>query len=156
LQTISPLYFRTFFNNHIFFPFLLIVKPKTCSKIKQKGEFFMIMMLLRWVLFALAVMLVAWIIPGISVENIWAALGLAAIIGLVNLLIKPVLSLITMPVNFLTLGLFGVVLNALLLMLAGYFAPGVAISGFWPALFGSLLLGLIGGAIYQIPEVNRV
>ncbi len=116
----------------------------------------MIMTLLRWVLFSLAVMLTAWIIPGIDVENFWAALLLAAVIGLINMFIKPLLSMITMPINFLTLGIFGIVLNALLLMLAGYFAPGVEISGFLPALLGSLLLGLMGGAIYQIPEANRV
>lgn len=112
----------------------------------------MIMMILRWVLFALAVLLVAWIVPGISVENFPAALLLAFVMGFINMFIKPVLGLITLPINILTLGIFGLILNALLFMLAGYFAPGVAISGFWPALLGSLILAFLGGAILQIPN----
>lgn len=109
-------------------------------------------MILRWVLFALAVMLTAWIIPGISVENFPSALLLAFIMGFINMFIKPVLGLITLPINILTLGIFGLILNALLLMLAGYFAPGVTIEGFLPAFLGSLLLAFLGSAIYQIPD----
>lgn len=112
------------------------------------------MMILRWILFALAVMLVAWLVPGIEVENFPAALLLAFIIGLINMFIRPVLGLVTLPLNILTLGIFGFILNALLLMLAGYFAPGVQIDGFWPALLGSLLLAFLGGAILSIPDRN--
>lgn len=109
-------------------------------------------MILRWVLFALAVMLTAWIIPGISVENFPAALLLAFVMGLINTFIKPVLTLVTLPINILTLGVFGLIINALLFMLAGYFAPGVSIDGFMPAFLGSLLLAFLGSAIFQIPE----
>lgn len=109
-------------------------------------------MILRWVLFALAVMLTAWIIPGISVENFPAALLLAFVMGLINTFIKPVLTLVTLPINILTLGIFGLIINALLFMLAGYFAPGVSIDGFMPAFLGSLLLAFLGSAIFQIPE----
>lgn len=109
-------------------------------------------MILRWVLFALAVMLTAWIIPGISVENFPAALLLAFVMGLINTFIKPVLTLVTLPINILTLGVLGLIINALLFMLAGYFAPGVSIDGFLPAFLGSLLLAFLGSAIFQIPE----
>ncbi len=111
-------------------------------------------LILRWILFALAVMLAAWIIPGISVENFPAALLLAFIMGLINAFIKPLLMLITLPINVLTLGIFGLIINALLFMLAGYFAPGVSISGFLPALLGSLLLTFLGAAIFKIPDSN--
>ncbi|MCD8025220.1 MAG: phage holin family protein [Candidatus Gastranaerophilales bacterium] len=106
-------------------------------------------MILKWALFALAVMLVAWIVPDVSVENFQSALLLAFIMGLINLFIKPFLSLITLPINFLTLGLFGLILNSGLFMLAGYFVPGVSINGFIPAFLGSLILGFLGGIIYQ-------
>lgn len=107
-------------------------------------------LILRWVLYALAVMLVAWIIPGISVENFQSALLLSFIIAIINVLIRPILQFITLPINFLTLGIFGLILNALLLMLAGYFAPGVSIEGFLAAFLGSLLLAFLGGGISQI------
>lgn len=107
-------------------------------------------LILRWLLFALAAMFVAWIIPGIEVENFPSALLLAFIMGLINMFIRPILGLITLPVNLLTLGIFGLILNALLFMLAGNFAPGVSIDGFWPALFGSLLLSFLGSGILQI------
>ncbi len=110
------------------------------------------MMILRWILFALSVMLAAWLIPGISVENFPAALLLAFIIGLINVFIKPILGLITLPINVLTLGIFGLILNALLFMLAGYFAPGVSIDGFLSAFLGSLLLAFLGSAIFQITD----
>ncbi len=109
-------------------------------------------MILRWVLFALAILLTGWLIPGISVENFQSALLVAFIMGLINIFIKPLLLIITLPVNILTLGLFTFVLNALLFMLAGFFAPGVSISGFLPAFLGSLMLAFLGSAIFQIPE----
>lgn len=109
-------------------------------------------LLLRWVLFALAVMLIAWLIPGINVENFQSALLIAFVMGLINAFIKPLITLITLPVNILTLGIFGLIINALLFMLAGYVVPGVSISGFWPALFGSVLLAFISGPISQIPD----
>lgn len=109
-------------------------------------------LILRWVLFALCVMLTAWIIPGIFVENFQSALLIAFIIGLINASIKPFLMIITLPVNILTLGILGLVINALLFMLAGYFAPGVQIEGFWSALWGSLMLTFLGGIIFKIPE----
>ncbi len=109
-------------------------------------------MILRWILFTLAVMLVAYIIPGITVEGFMAAFILSVVIGLINVFLRPLLTFITLPINFLTLGLFGLILNALLLMLAGYIAPGVTIEGFWPALWGSLLLGILGGGISLIGD----
>lgn len=109
-------------------------------------------LILRWVLLALAVMFVGWIIPGISVENFQSALLLAFVIGLINMFIKPILTFITLPVNILTLGIFGLILNALLFMLAGNFVPNVDIDGFLSAFLGSLLLSFLGSVIYQIPE----
>ena len=111
-------------------------------------------LILRWILFALCVMLAAWIIPGISVENFQSALLVSFIMGLINASIKPFLMIITLPVNILTLGILGLVINALLFMLAGYFAPGVTIEGFLPALLGSLLLAFLGGVIFKITDKN--
>ena len=110
--------------------------------------------ILRWVLFTLAVMLTAYIIPGFSVDGFISALILSLLFGFINTFIKPFLSLITFPVNFLTLGIFGIVLNALLFMLAGYFAPGVSIDGFMPAHLASLLVGILGGLFAIMPATK--
>ena len=111
--------------------------------------------ILRWLAYTLAIMLIAWIIPGISVSSIWAALLVVVIMGLINIFLRPLLTFVTLPINFLTLGLFTFVLNALLFMLAGYIAPGFSVDGFWSALLGSLLLSLLSLPINKIGE-NKV
>lgn len=110
------------------------------------------MMILKWVLFALAIMLTAWLIPGIMVESFPTALLAAFVMAIINVFIKPFLLIITLPVNILTLGIFTFILNTLLFMLMGYFVPGVEIDGFWSALLGSLMLAFLGGIIYQVPD----
>ncbi len=101
-------------------------------------------LILRLVFFALAIMLIGWLVPGIGVANFVAALLMTLVIALINIFIRPLIEFISMPVNYLTLGLFGLVINALLFMLAGYFVPGISIDGFLSALIGSLLLAVLG------------
>ena len=72
------------------------------------------------------------------------------LIALINTFIKPLLQLITLPINILTLGLFSLVINALMLMLAGWIAPGFEVEGFLSALFGSLLLSLFALGVSRI------
>ena len=110
----------------------------------------MLYTLLRWALFAMAIMLIAWIVPGIGVSGFLSALIVALVMGIINAFIKPVISLITLPVNFFTLGLFGLVVNALLFWLAGVIVPGFEVSGFLSALLGSILLSLLGVLINKI------
>lgn len=100
-------------------------------------------MIIKWVFFALALMLTAWLIPGISVSTIWAAMLACVIIAIINIFIKPVLLLLTLPVNLVTIGLFTLVINALLFMLAGWVAPGLEVDGFLSALFGSAVFSVL-------------
>lgn len=100
-------------------------------------------LILRWILAAVAIMLVAWIIPGISITGFKSAMGVVIVMALVNSVIKPVVKFISLPLNILTLGIFGVIVNALLFMLVAKFAPGFQIDGFWSALFGAGLTGII-------------
>ena len=108
--------------------------------------------ILRWILFALAVMFTAWLIPGISVDGFWSALWVCVILGIINVFIKPLIFLISLPINILTLGLFGFVINALLLLLAGHITPGFSVGGFWSALLGSIVLSILGVAVNQIGD----
>lgn len=106
--------------------------------------------ILRWIAFALAIIFVAWIIPGISVDNFLSAMLVCIVLALINTFIKPLLQIISFPINVLTLGLFTLVINALLLMLAGYITPGFEVEGFMSALFGSILLSLLSLGINKI------
>ena len=103
----------------------------------------MLFLLIRWLFFAGALLFTAWIIPGISFVGIKSALLAAFVMGLVNVFIKPVLILFTLPINLLTLGLFTFIINALMLLLVAKLVPGFTIISFWAALLGSILLSII-------------
>ena len=107
-------------------------------------------LLVRWILFALAIVFVAWLVPGIEVENFQSAMLVTVIIALINIFIRPLIVFITLPINILTLGIFTLVINALLLMLAGYLAPGVDVEGFLSAFIGSVVLAFLGLIINMV------
>ena len=102
----------------------------------------MIRLLIRWILYAAGLIFTAWIIPGIEINTVWTAMFACVIIALINTFIKPVLNLITLPINIITIGLFSLILNALLFMLAGWITPGVEIDGFLSALLGSVVFSV--------------
>ncbi len=95
--------------------------------------------LLRWVFNALTVMLVAYVVPGVRVVSFWSALLAALVIGIINALIRPLILLLTLPVNILTLGIFTFVINALMFWLASTIVKGFSVDGFGPAFWGALL-----------------
>lgn len=103
----------------------------------------MFVLFLKWVGLALAMMFVGWIVPGITISNFVTALIAAAVIALVNIFIKPILVFLTLPINILTLGIFILVINALLFMFVAYLVPGVEVNGFWSAFIGALLLSIL-------------
>ena len=88
--------------------------------------------------------------PGITITGVVAALVLAVVLGVINAFIKPILVALTMPLTVLTLGLFSLVLNTLLIMLAAAVVPGVDIANFWWALLFGIVLGLITGFFKKI------
>jgi putative membrane protein len=100
-------------------------------------------LLLRWVINALALLVVAYIVPGFHVASFYTALMVALILGIINAVIRPILLLLTLPVTVLTLGLFALILNALLILFVSSIVKGFTIDGFWPALVGGTLLWLI-------------
>ncbi len=93
---------------------------------------------------AAALWVAAWIVPGIAVDTTGALLVAALVFGLVNTFIKPVAHLLALPVTILTLGLFALVVNALLLWLTAAVVSGFSITGFWPALLGAIIVSLVG------------
>ncbi len=107
-------------------------------------------LLLRWLISAAALMLIAYYIPGIAVANFYAALVAALILGLINALIRPFLILLTLPINILTLGLFTLVINALMFWMASSVVKGFFVAGFWPAFWGALTMWLISWAVNSL------
>jgi len=97
-------------------------------------------LLLRWLINALALLLVTELLVGFSVDTFYHALIAALILGLINAIIRPVLLILTLPVNILTLGLFTFVVNALMILLMGTIVKGVEIEGFWTALAAAVVL----------------
>ena len=93
----------------------------------------------RWILSALALLAVAYVIPGIYLAGIGKALLAALILGLVNALLRPILILLTLPITVLTLGLFMIVINGLLFYFVSGLIPGFEVTGFWTAVLGALV-----------------
>ncbi|GAA4324520.1 phage holin family protein [Pigmentiphaga soli] len=107
-------------------------------------------LLLVWLLNAVALLIVAYLLPGIAVASFGSALIAALVLGLLNSLVKPVLVLLTLPITIVTLGLFLIVLNALLFWFAGSILKGFQVNGFWWAVAGALLYSLISGVLSSI------
>lgn len=108
--------------------------------------------LINWLLYALAIGISAYILPGVRLEGFFAALVTAAILGLVNGVLRPILFIFTLPLTILTLGLFTFVLNALMVLLAAAIVPGFTVHGFWWALLFSLVLSIL---VYFVGEATE-
>jgi putative membrane protein len=98
------------------------------------------MFLLRWFTNALLVILVTYVVPGISVESFWTALLVALILGVLNAIVRPILVILTLPITLLTLGLFTFVINGALFWLVSTVVKGFNVDGFWAAFLGAAVL----------------
>ncbi len=104
-------------------------------------------LLLVWLINAVALLAVAYLVPSISVDSFTTALVAALVLGLMNTIVRPVLVLLTLPVTLLTLGLFILVINGLLFWLVGSFIEGFVVGGFWAGLLGAVVYSLISWAM---------
>ena len=107
----------------------------------------MIRLLIVWLINALALMAVAYLMPSIQVSSFGAALVAALVLGLVNAVVRPVLVLLTLPVTILTLGLFIFVLNGLLFWMVGSWLQGFWVGGFWAGVLGAIVFSIISWAL---------
>ena len=99
---------------------------------------------------ALAVYFTAWMLPGITVKSYWAAVGVAFVIAVLNVLVKPLLVLLTIPVTALTLGLFLLVIDAIIVLLAGKLLSSFQVDGFWWALLFSVIVSVVTNLLYNL------
>ena len=107
----------------------------------------MVKLLVRWLLLAAALLLVAYLYPGVSITSFGAAMIAALVLGLLNTVVRPLLVLLTLPVTLITLGLFLFVINALMFWAAAGVLDGFQVDGFLAALVGSLIYSLCGMVI---------
>ncbi len=105
---------------------------------------------IKWVLFALLIMAIAFFIPGITISGFISAMIVVVIMSLINLLVRPIVEFISLPLNFITLGLFSLIVNALLFLLIAKFSPGFEIAGFWSGFWGALVLSIFTPLIDKI------
>lgn len=104
--------------------------------------------LVKLLLSAVAVVLAAYFIPGVHLSGFVAAVIFAVVLAVVNLVLKPILLILTLPINILTLGLFTLVVNAALILVAVWVAPGISVDGFIPALFFGIALAIVEAILH--------
>lgn len=106
--------------------------------------------LINWLVSAFAILVTAYLLPGVHVQSLTAALVAAVVLGVINAFIKPILIILTLPINILTLGLFTFVINALVIILTADIVPGFKVDGFWWALLFSIVLSLINSFLHKL------
>jgi putative membrane protein len=106
--------------------------------------------LVRLLVTALAAMLTAYLLPGVTIRDFISALVLALVLAILNVLVKPILILLTLPATIFTLGLFLLVINAIIILLASELVRGFSVDGFWWALIFSLVLTVVNGIMHSI------
>ena len=108
--------------------------------------------LLKILLTAVAVLVIAYLLPGVDVDDYGTAIWVAFIVGILFSILKPILVILTLPVTILTLGLFLFVINAALILLANHWIDGFSVSGFWTALLFSILLSFFESVLQKLIE----
>ncbi|MDN3725221.1 phage holin family protein [Aequorivita sp. SDUM287046] len=112
-------------------------------------------LLIKLLLTALAVVILAKILPGVAVEGYGSAIIVAIVIALLRLLIKPILVLLTLPITIVTFGLFLLIINAIIILMADYFVGGFEVSSIWWALLFSLLLSLFQSILFSLLKEDK-
>jgi putative membrane protein len=105
-------------------------------------------LLLRLIVMTIAVVITSYVLPGVELDGFWTALIVAIVLSVLNVFLKPILVVLTIPVTILTFGLFLLVINALLILLASRLIPGFQVHGFWWALAFSVILTLINSIFH--------
>ena len=115
-------------------------------------------LIIRWIVNALALLALAYLLPGIVVSGFYAALIAALVLGIINAILRPILIVLTLPITLITLGLFTFVINGFLFWFAGTIVKGFEVQGFWTALLGALIMACVNALIPSKKKhvVNRV
>ncbi|MAP80523.1 MAG: hypothetical protein CL526_05490 [Aequorivita sp.] len=107
-------------------------------------------LILKLLLTALAVIILANILPGISVDGYFSAIIVAIVLAFLRLIVKPILVILTLPITIVTFGLFLLIINAIIVLMAGYFVGGFTVASIWWALLFSLLLSFFQSILFSL------
>lgn len=111
--------------------------------------------ILRLLLTTLAVLVISYLLNGVTVESFGAALLVAIVLGLLKITVRPILFILTLPITIITLGFFLLVINALVIMLADYFVTGFEVNGFWTAMLFSIILSIFQAILYKLIKSDK-
>jgi len=107
-------------------------------------------LVVRWLILTLSILLASYLINGIEVSGFLSAILAAGALGFLNVFFRPVLLILTLPINILTLGLFTFVINAVILKMVSGVIPGFQVHGFWPAVFGALVISAFNWILHTV------
>lgn len=108
--------------------------------------------IIKLLLSGLAVVITSYVLSGVQVEDYFTAIIVAAIVSLLNVLLRPILVILTIPITVVTLGLFLLVINAIIILIADYFIPGFVVYSFWWALLFSVILTIVNSIFEEISK----
>lgn len=111
--------------------------------------------ILKTLLTAAAVLVLAYVLPGVGVESYWFAIIVAVVLAILRAIVKPILVILTFPITVVTLGLFLLVINAIIIMMADYFIDGFAVKNIWWALLFSLLLSFLQSILHSMLKGDK-
>jgi len=112
----------------------------------------MINLLVLWFLTAITFIITAYFVPGFKVDGLTTALFAAAVVGFFNIFLKPILLILTLPINILTLGLFTFVVNAIVLKISAGLIGGFSIDSWWSAIFGAVILVIVQSLVFRLMD----
>ena len=111
--------------------------------------------LVKLVVSTLAVIITSFILPGVEIKSAFTGVLVAAVLALLNAVVKPLLIILTIPITLFTLGLFLLVINAGIILLADKIVPGFSVNGFWSALFFSIIVALVTAILENLSKKNE-
>ena len=112
-------------------------------------------LIIRLLLNALAVVILSYVLPGVGVDSMFTAIIVAVVLSILNFLVKPILVILTLPITILTLGLFLLVINAIIILLAANLIDGFQVTGFWWAIIFSLLLSFLQAILHSVLKEDQ-
>jgi putative membrane protein len=113
------------------------------------------MIFIKWLILTASILIAAYIIPDVVVAGFWSALWVALLLGVINISLKPILIILTLPVNILTLGLFTFIINGLMILLASSVIKGFTIPSFWTAVLFSIVLSIINYLLNSVIKTKN-
>ncbi len=116
----------------------------------------MLVLITRWLVITVAILLASQFVPGIEVDKLSTAVVAACVLGLVNIFIKPIVVVLTLPLSILTLGVFYFVINAFMLKLAAYLVSGFEVQSFFSAFFGSLIISIVSWLANSFISTHKI